>query len=68
MTGAAARYAQAYAQADGKVRATFEIIFLTGWAPHADQQKPLRPGSAVQRLADALNARETPLPRDPGGG
>ena len=68
IAGAAARYAQAYAQADGKVRATFEIIFLTGWAPHADQQKPLRPGSAVQRLADALNARETPLPRDPGGG
>jgi SAM-dependent methyltransferase len=68
MAGAAARYAQAYGQADGKVRATFEIIFLTGWAPHADQQKPLRPGSAAQRLADALNVRETPLQRESGGG
>ena len=64
IAGAAARYAQAYAQPDGRVRATFEIIFLTGWAPHHGQQKPLRPGSAAMRLADALRTGETPLPRE----
>ena len=64
IAGAAARYAEGYGQPDGKVRATFDIIFLTGWSPHAGQQKPLRPGSAAQRLADALGARESPLPRE----
>ncbi len=58
------RYAQAFGGADGRIPATFEIVFLTGWAPHQGQQKPLRPGSAVARLADALNAAERPLPRD----
>ena len=38
--------------------ATFEVIFLTGWAPAPDQPKPLRPGSAAARLADALGAVE----------
>ena len=51
-------YAQRFADADGKVRATFEIIWLSGWAPHESQQKPLRPGSAQVRLADALGTRE----------
>jgi hypothetical protein len=41
---------------EGRIRATFEVIFLTGWAPHDSQQKPLRPGSAKARLAEALNA------------
>ncbi len=59
---AARRYAEGFALADGRVRATFEMIFLTGWAPHESQPKPLRPGSAQQRLADALGATETPLP------
>jgi len=59
---AAAIYGENYATADGMIRATFEIICLTGWAPHEDQQKPLRPGSAAARLADALNTAETPLP------
>jgi SAM-dependent methyltransferase len=45
---------------DGRVVATFEIITLTGWAPHPDQQKPLAPGSARMRLADALGTRERP--------
>ncbi len=45
----------------GRVPATFEIVVLTGWAPHDSQQKPLRPGSAVNRLADAINAAEVPL-------
>lgn len=63
---AAAIYAETWGQADGRIPATFEIICLTGWAPHEAQQKPLRPGSAAARLADALNAAERPLPRDGG--
>jgi hypothetical protein len=42
------------------VRATFEIVWLSGWSPHESQQKPLKPGSASQRLADALGAKEVP--------
>ena len=53
-------YARRFADADGRLRATFEIVWLSGWAPHESQQKPLRPGSAVQRLADALGAKELP--------
>ncbi len=44
---------------DGRIFATFEIIFLTGWAPHESQQKPLKPGSAQMRLADALRTEDT---------
>jgi hypothetical protein len=44
----------------GRVRATFEMIFLSGWASHESQQKPLRPGSAKVRLADALGSKPTP--------
>jgi len=51
-------YGQQFADADGRIRATFEIIWLSGWAPHPDQQQPLKPGSAKARLADALGARE----------
>ncbi len=51
-------YTQLFADADGRVRATFEIVWLSGWAPHPDQQQPLRPGSAKARLADALGTRE----------
>jgi hypothetical protein len=42
------------------VRATFDILWLSGWAPHASQQVPLRPGSARARLADALGTAELP--------
>lgn len=56
----AARYAEAFGQ-DGRIPATFELIFLTGWAPHESQQQPLRPGSAAQRLADALGTTEGKL-------
>jgi SAM-dependent methyltransferase len=49
---------------DGLIPATFEIVALSGWAPHDTQQKPLRPGSAVNRLAQALQTAELPLPRD----
>lgn len=51
-------YAQHFADRDGKIRATFEIVWLSGWAPHDSQQKPLRPGSAQARLADALGTSE----------
>jgi SAM-dependent methyltransferase len=55
---AAAIYAERFADADGRLRATFEIAWLSGWAPHASQQKPLKPGSAQVRLADALGVTE----------
>ena len=51
-------YMQRFADPDGRVRATFEIVWLSGWAPHPDQQQPLKPGSAKARLADALGTRE----------
>ena len=51
-------YAQRFADPDGRLRATFEIVWLSGWAPHESQQKPLRPGSAKARLADALDVAE----------
>lgn len=51
-------YAARFADADGRLRATFEIAWLSGWAPHDSQQKPLKPGSATHRLADALGAQE----------
>jgi SAM-dependent methyltransferase len=47
-------YAERFADADGRLRATFDTIWLSGWAPHASQPKPLKPGSAAMRLADAL--------------
>ncbi|GFE64504.1 SAM-dependent methyltransferase [Litoreibacter roseus] len=55
---AARIYEDIFTLPDGTVRATFEMIFLTGWAPDASQQKPLRPGSALTRLADVLNTTE----------
>ncbi len=45
----------------GRIPATFELLFLTGWAPDESQPKPLRPGSAQQKLADALGVAEQPL-------
>ncbi|RYG91357.1 SAM-dependent methyltransferase [Loktanella sp. IMCC34160] len=61
MFGAVETYARHFGTDDGRVPATFEVVVLTGWAPDPSQQKPLRPGSAAQRLADALGATETPL-------
>ncbi len=57
---AAALYAERFAEADGRVRATFDVVVLTGWAPAASQPKPLRPGSARTRLADALGVPAPP--------
>lgn len=61
---AAEIYAARFADPDGRVRATFEIVWLSGWVPHESQQKPLRPGSAKMRLADALGAVEQ-KPQEP---
>ena len=65
---AAELYAAVYGLPDGRIPATFEIIALTGWAPDASQQKPLRPGSAAQKLADALGSAEFRVPRGDGTG
>ena len=50
-------YRDRFADSDGRIRATFEIAYLTGFSPHPDQQQPLKPGSARIRLADALSRR-----------
>jgi len=51
-------YAERFSDADGRIRATFAIVHLSGWTPHESQQKPLKPGSAKMRLADALKTEE----------
>jgi len=51
-------YGERFTDEDGRMRATFDIVWLSGWAPHESQQQPLKPGSARQRLADALGTRE----------
>ena len=56
-------YRENFTSPAGRLRATLDLVFLTGWAPHDSQQKPLRPGSARQRLADALGTIEEPLPK-----
>ncbi len=55
---AAEIYQEMFGDADGRLPATFDILTLTGWAPDASQQQPLRPGSAQGRLADALGVAE----------
>jgi len=55
-----AHYARHHSD-DGKLLARFETLYLTGWAPHDSQQKPLKPGSATSRLAQALGTDERPL-------
>jgi SAM-dependent methyltransferase len=54
---AAAVYAERFADPDGRLRATFDLVWLAGWVPHESQPKPLEPGSATVRLADALKGR-----------
>ena len=51
----------ALAAAYAPVAATFDIVYLTGWAPHASQPQPLKPGSAKARLSDALGTTERKL-------
>ena len=60
-------YAAHFADGDGRIRATFDIVWLCGWAPHESQQKPLAPGSARRRLADALGTQEIPAGDKAGG-
>lgn len=63
-------YAERFADPDGRVRATFDVVWLLGWAPHPDQPQPLKPGSARMRLADALGSgvggQKSPVKRPPG--
>jgi SAM-dependent methyltransferase len=47
-------YTQRFADPDGRIRATFDVIWLSGWAPHESQQQPLKPGSAKASLAEAV--------------
>jgi len=54
---AAAHYAERFADPDGRLRATFEILWLSGWAPHPSQPRPLKPGSAKMRLEDAVKRK-----------
>jgi SAM-dependent methyltransferase len=60
-------YTERFADPDGRLRASFDIIWLSGWAPHESQQQPLRPGSARMRLADALGTREVSAGEKPNG-
>jgi SAM-dependent methyltransferase len=64
---AMALYGERHRDPDGKVRASFDIVWLSGWAPHASQQTPLKPGSAKARLADALKATEINAGEKAGG-
>ncbi|NIK90010.1 SAM-dependent methyltransferase [Rhizomicrobium palustre] len=61
LAAALEHYREHYADENGKLIATFEIIYLLGWAPDESQQKPLKPGSAKMRLADALGVKEQKL-------
>ena len=56
--GTCQAYSAAHTTRSGRVRATFELVFLTGWAPAASQQQPLKPGAASTRLADVLGVAE----------
>jgi len=58
LTRAGEIYGRDFAAPDGRVRATFQIVYLTGWRPDPGQPRPLRPGSAATRLADALGGEE----------
>ena len=54
---AAEIYAQRFADADGRIRATFDIVWLAGWSPDASQPQPLKPGSAKMSLEDAVKSQ-----------
>jgi SAM-dependent methyltransferase len=54
-------YSERFADPDGRIRTTFDVIWLSGWAPHQSQQQPLKPGSAKASLAEAVK-RESPSP------
>ena len=58
LRAAISHYQSHHADSEGRLRATFDIVYLTGWAPHDSQQRALRPGTAKTRLADALKTTE----------
>ena len=58
LTAAAAAYAERDGDPDGRIRATLEVIWLSGWVPHESQQQPLKPGSATSRLGDVLGSKK----------
>lgn len=58
---AAEIYGERFSDPDGRIRATFSVVYLSGWAPHESQQKPVKPGSAKQRLSEALGTKERPV-------
>lgn len=60
-------YQQRFSDPDGRVRATFEMVWMSGWGPHENQQKPLRPGSAKTRLIDALKVDAAAMTAAPPG-
>ena len=64
---AASLYQEMFGDADGRIPATFQILYLHGWAPHASQPRPLKPGSAALRLAEALETVETVVGRSDAG-
>lgn len=68
LTRALEVYARRHQDPDGRVRASFEFVHLSGWAPHESQQQPLRPGTARMRLAEALGTRELPAGEKAGSG
>jgi hypothetical protein len=53
-------YAERFSDSDGRIRATFDVVWLSGWAPHASQQQPLKPGSAKASLEDAVKGTIKP--------
>ncbi|MSP51995.1 MAG: methyltransferase domain-containing protein [Alphaproteobacteria bacterium] len=53
-------YSDLFSAPGGRIRATFEVIYLSGWRPHPSQQQPLKPGSTAERLAEALGSIEQP--------
>ncbi len=57
---AAELYQERHGTPDGRIGATFQVLFVAGWAPHPCQPRALRPGSAAARLADALDSVEQP--------
>lgn len=64
---AASAYREMFADSEGRMPATFQIITMTAWAPHESQPKPLPPGSAQARLAEALDGEEEPVGEQVGG-
>ncbi len=60
-------YAEQFSDPDGRIRAGFDLVHAGGWAPHPDQPRPKRPGSATVRLADVLGAKEMSAGEKAGG-